>query len=137
MYQTKVLMSTAASINRHANCAGTPAFRYRLAGFGRSGCRGHLGDMPHLAPGPGYALAVEVDGGAGNLKPIRIAVDLVPDQVGHGDFAVADGFAERPSGNRADMLFELRDRCAVERPVSGIVHAGRDLIDQHLRLATA
>src|ERR1700684_1093289 len=131
MYQTKVLMSTGASKNRRADCAETPPWRYRLRGFRWSFGWGHLGDMPHLAPGPGCALAVEVNGGARNRQPIHITVDLLPDPVGHGSFAVADGFAERPSRNRTDMLLELRDRRAVQRPVSRIVHARRDLVDQN------
>jgi len=63
--------------------------------------------MPHLAAGPSRALAVEVDGGAGNREPPRVVVDLVPDQVGHDDLTVADRLAERPSGDGANMLLEL------------------------------
>src|SRR5260221_8430098 len=48
---------------------------------------------------------------------------------------MADRLAERPAGNGADVLLELRDRGAVERPVAGIVHARRDLVDQHVRAA--
>ncbi len=78
---------------------------------------------PILRPGPRRALAVEVDGGAGDGQPSLVVVDIVPDQVGHGDRAVADRLAERPAGDGADVLLELRDRRAVQRPVSGIVHA--------------
>src|SRR3974390_3109065 len=88
--------------------------------------------MTHLATWPGCALAVKVDRGSGNREPLRIVVDLVPDQVRHGDLAMADGFAERPSSDRANMLLELRDRGAVQRPVPGIVHPWGDLVDPDL-----
>ena len=45
---------------------------------------------------------------------------------------MADRLAERPAGDGADVLLELRDRGAVQRPVPGIVHPRRDLVDQHL-----
>ena len=35
----------------------------------------------------------------------------------------------------ADVLLGLRDRRAVERPVSAIVHPRRDLVDQNFRAA--
>ena len=38
--------------------------------------------------------------------------------------------AERPAGDGADVLLELVDLAAVQRPVAGVVHPGRDLVDQ-------
>jgi hypothetical protein len=38
---------------------------------------------------------------------------------------MADQLAQRLAGDGADVLLELRDRRAVERPVSGIVHPQR------------
>ena len=91
--------------------------------------------MSHLAARPRRALAVEVHGGAGHRQPSLVVEDVVADQIGHGDRAMADRLAERPAGDGADVLLELRDRGAVERPVPGIVHPRRDLVDQHLRPA--
>ena len=60
--------------------------------------------MPHLAARPWRSLAVEVDGGAGHRQPALIVVDVVADQVGHGDPAMADRLAQRPAGNGPDVL---------------------------------
>src|SRR5689334_8805265 len=92
----------------------------------------NLGDMSHLPAGPGDALAVDVNGGSTHAQPSPVIVDLVTDQVGHGDGSVSNGLAERPAGDGADVLFELRDRGAVQRPVSGIMHPRGDLVDQDL-----
>ena len=40
------------------------------------------------------------------------------------------GIAERPAADGADVLLELADRAGVDRPVSRIVHAWGDLVDQ-------
>src|SRR5581483_10453578 len=96
---------------------------------GSAGFRSDLRDMAHLAAGPRRSLAVDVNGCAGNRQPFGIARNLVPDQVGHGDLAMPDRLAERPAGNRADVLLELRDRGAVQRPVPGIMHPRRNLVD--------
>ena len=42
-------------------------------------------DMAHLAAGARRALAVEVHGGAGHGQPFLVVVDVVADQIGHGD----------------------------------------------------
>src|SRR6202171_5714431 len=91
--------------------------------------------MPHLAARPRRTLAVKVDGRARDGQPLLIIIDIVPDQIGHGDRAVTDRLAERPACNGADMLLELRDRRAIERPVPGIMYPRRDLVDQDLRSA--
>src|SRR5882724_13612909 len=91
--------------------------------------------MPHLAARPRRALAVKVDGGAWFRQPLLVVKDFVADQVGHGHRAVADGFAEWPSGDGADMLLELRDRRTVQRPVPGIMYPRGDLVDQYIRPA--
>src|SRR5260370_13804338 len=91
--------------------------------------------MSHLPARPRRTLAVEVDSRAADGKPLLVAIDIVPDQVGHGDRAVTNRLAERPAGDGADMLLKLRNRGTVERPVPGIVHPRRDLVDQYCRLA--
>src|SRR5258708_8631317 len=91
--------------------------------------------MAHLPARPCRTLAVEVDGGAGDREPLLIVVDIAPEEFGRGDGAGTTGLAERPAGNGANMRLELRDRGPIERPVSGIVHPWRDLIDQQRRPA--
>src|SRR3954452_25520599 len=90
-----------------------------ISGFWR--CRADFGDMPHLAAGPRRALAIEMHGGAGNRQPLLVVVDVVPNQIGHGDLTMAHRLAERPAGNRPDVLLKLRNRGAVHRPVPGIM----------------
>ena len=48
---------------------------------------------------------------------------------------MADQLAQRLAGDGADVLLELRDRRAVERPVSAIMHPRRDLVDRDFRAA--
>src|SRR4051794_13580243 len=91
--------------------------------------------MAHLAAGSRWTLAVKMHGGAGDGQPLLIAQDVVTDQIGHGHLAMADRLAEWPPGDGADVLLELRDRGAVQRPVPGIMHPRRDLVDQHVRSA--
>src|SRR5580704_8214893 len=86
--------------------------------------------MPHLATGADLSLAVKVQGGTRNAEPSSIVLDLVADQVDHFDAAAPDRLAKWPSSHRPDMLLELRHRGAVERPMTGIVHPRRDLVDQ-------
>src|SRR5882724_2290756 len=90
----------------------------------------YLRDMAHLPARPGCALAIEVNGRALLGQPCLVAVDLVPNQIGHGDGAMTDRFAKRPARDGPDVLLELRDRGAVERPMTGIMHPWRDLVDQ-------
>src|SRR6476646_5916879 len=97
----------------------------------------HLGDMAHLPARARRPLAVDVHSGTGNGEPTLVTVDLVPDQIGHGNGTMPDRLSERPAGNGADMLLELRDRGTVQRPVSGIMYSRSDLIDQDFRLAIA
>src|SRR5579863_550574 len=107
----------------------------RSGGLWRLGGLPNLGHVPHLAARPCRALAVEVDAGAWNRQPLLVAVDFVPDQVGHRDRTMTDRLTQRPTGDRADVLLELRNRRAVQRPVPGIVNPRRDLVDQNLRPA--
>src|SRR5207253_6659239 len=87
--------------------------------------------MAHLAAGARVVLAVDVDMGAGFRDELGPAIDRVADQVFHGrgsagqirrtGWKIADG---------ADVLLELRGDRALDGPVTAVVHAGRDLIDQ-------
>src|SRR6478736_4117913 len=122
-------MSTCGTALDSANLA----YLTQSAGFWRR--RANFGDMPHLAAGARRALAIEMHSGAGNRQPLLVVVDIVPDQIGHRDRGVADRFAERPAGNGPYVLLELRDGGAVQRPVPGIMHPRRDLVDQHRRAA--
>jgi hypothetical protein len=62
---------------------------------------------------------------------LLVAINIAPIRFGYGDRAMADQLAQRLICDGADvLLLELRDRRAVDRPVSGIVHPRRDLVDQ-------
>ncbi|CAI0343201.1 hypothetical protein BO1005MUT1_210266 [Hyphomicrobiales bacterium] len=87
------------------------------------------GDMAHLAAGAGVALAVEVQMGAGLGQNLAPAQRGVADQILHLDPAPAGGISQREAADGADMLVELRGLRALARPMPGIMHAGRDLID--------
>src|SRR5712671_6086779 len=122
MYQTKPAMSTGGNANTLGRKRPNPVSGYRSGGFWRHHDLGDviwvrwtwlgglgfvdLGHMPHLAARPRRALAVKVDGGAWFRQPVLVAQDVVADQVGHGDRAMADGFTQRPSGDGADVLLE-------------------------------
>src|SRR4051812_35273652 len=96
----------------------------------------HLGHMAHFAAWPRRPLAIEMNGGARDAEPLLVVADLLADQIGHGDRAVAHWFSKRPAGDRPDMLLELRDGGAVERPMARIVDPRRDLVDQDARSVT-
>src|SRR5262249_9084271 len=65
-------------------------------------------DVTHLASRAGVAFAVDVHGSPGNSQPARRVIDFIADQHDHFDgSAEAKGFAERPAGNRANVLLEL------------------------------
>src|ERR1700722_18778127 len=99
MYQTKVELSTCADAivrGRYCWIRGQDWGRPGSADLGRIGL--NLRDMPHFPAWPRRTLAVEVYCGAGNGQPLLVIVDLVADQVGHGDRAVPDRLAERPAG---------------------------------------
>ncbi len=66
--------------------------------------------------------------GAGLGENLVPAVDVVADQVFHLDRLAQPGGGERPAGDRADVLLELRDRGAVLGPMARIVDPGRDLV---------
>src|SRR6266404_5911431 len=78
--------------------------------------------VAHLAAVAYRRFAVEVDERARHREPLRIVRDLGADQIDHLDPSAAHGLAERPAGDRADMLLELRHGGAVDGPVAGIVH---------------
>ena len=74
-----------------------------------------------------------MDSCAGFRQPLGIIVDVVADEVCHGHIAMAQRMSELPARNSADVLLELRDRRAVERPVTRIMDPRRDFIDQQSR----
>ena len=80
--------------------------------------------MPHFAPRPRLAFAVDVHRGARDGEPTRRVVDLRANQIGHlNATSETGGLSEWPPGDCADVLLKLRHRRAVDRPVPGIVHA--------------
>ena len=71
-------------------------------------------DVAHLAPGADLKLAIKMQ------SEIRLSEDVAPvlgilaDQIVHFDPATTRRPAERPAGDGADMLFELRRLRAFE-----------------------
>jgi len=68
-----------------------------------------------------------MDGRARDGQRLLVAINIAPIRFGYGERAMADQLAQRLAGDGADVLLELRDRRAVERPVSAIVHPQRIL----------
>src|SRR5271165_4130586 len=91
--------------------------------------REDAGDMAHLAVGADFELAVEME------AEVRLGQDIAPflgvlaDQIVHLGPAAPGRGAERPPRDGADVLLELRGLRALDRPVAGIMHPGRDLVD--------
>src|SRR5215475_2069875 len=90
------------------------------------------GDVPHLASRTRFALAINVHRGSGNGQPVRRVVHFGPDQVDHFYAATKPQWLGKwPPGDCPDVLLELRDCRAVNGPVTRIVNARGDLVDQH------
>ncbi len=93
--------------------------------------------MAHLAAGAGFALAVEVEVGAGLGDQLGPALDVVADEIVHRRAAADEvGRAGRQAADRADVLLELRGDRALDRPVAAVVDARRDLVDDRARPAS-
>src|SRR6185295_7433521 len=103
--------------------------------------RSALGEKPsnvaHLAAGPCLCLAVKMDCSAILLGEVTPFLDLGADQIGHDRITVARCLAKRPTANRSRMIFELAHDTGVERPVTRVVHARRNLVDHEIGLVTA
>src|SRR5271166_440554 len=97
--------------------------------------REHARDMAHFAVRPDFELAIEMEAEVGLRKNVAPFLGVLADEIVHLDPAAPRRRPERPAGDRADVLLELRGLRAVERPVAGIVDARGDLID-HESLAT-
>ena len=65
-------------------------------------------------------------GAADKFGPI---VDFMAQNICHFTIAVWGGRAQRPTGNRPDMLFELTHRAGICRDMARIVHARGNFID--------
>ena len=65
--------------------------------------------MPHLAAQPRLALAVEVEARAGLGGEFLPIPGPCAQEIGHHDVGLANSRAERPAGDRADMVLELAD----------------------------
>src|SRR6516162_5746498 len=82
--------------------------------------------MPHLAPRPGpLAVVVEMHVGEGQQPP---AWRHLADQVDHGAETAGAGRAERQAENGTQVILELARGCALDGPVTGVVHARRHLV---------
>jgi len=94
------------------------------------------GDMAHLATGPRFRFAVEMQNGIGFGRDFGDSADIVANQVFHNAIGMPLGIAQREAGNGANMLFKLGDCAGGFRPVARIVHPGGDLIDEQAMALT-
>ena len=86
--------------------------------------------MAHLPAGPRLALAIEMKMNARLADQPRPVLDFVADQIVHGCRSRGHGGRpQRQTANGPDMLLELRGFRAFDRPVTAVVHAGRDFVD--------
>ena len=74
-------------------------------------------DVPHFAARFGFGFAVKVQRSVWGLGQIWKTVKVMPDQVFHPHIAVALSVPQRPTGDGANMLFELANGTAVLCPV--------------------
>src|SRR5450432_3418323 len=88
--------------------------------------------MAHLAAGAHFQLAVEMQAKVGLGENIAPFLRVLADQIVHFDPPAPRRRAKRPAGDGADMLLELRGLRAVDRPMSGIMDARGEFIDDKL-----
>ena len=88
------------------------------------------GDVAHLAALSRLRLAVEMEvrGRVGDQR--RPVLDIGADQVLHGGVGAPCRGAERQAADGADVLRELAGGAALDGPMTRIVDARRDLVDQ-------
>src|ERR1700735_3285521 len=91
--------------------------------------------MAHLAARSDLELAVKMQSEIGLAEDVAPVLSVLTDQIVHFDPAATRGRAERPAGNGADMLLELRGLRALESPMAGIVDTRRDLVDDKRLMA--
>src|ERR1051326_3109954 len=90
--------------------------------------------MTHLPSGTNFRFAIEME----CAMPLGIATPIgrfLAQNILHHRIGMAHRIAKRPAGDGADVLFELTDGAGLQRPVTGIVHARRDLVDQKRSIA--
>src|SRR4051812_25863361 len=92
------------------------------------------GQVAHLAAGPGFRLAVEVEldvGEAAGGLPVGLAAGPeVAQEVRHGGGAEELRRAQRQAADGPQLLLELAGDAGVEGEVAGVVRARRQLVDQ-------
>src|SRR6516165_4153118 len=93
--------------------------------------------MAHLAAWADFQLAVEMEVKVGLSEDVAPVLSILPDQVVHFDPAATRWRSQRPAGDGANMLLELRGLRALEGPVAGIVDARGDLVDDERFVAVA
>ena len=104
---------------------------YQTGGITMKGTDGS--DMTHLAPRPRLGFSVEMQFYfrlTYGRCPIRLArTPYIPQKVRHGGRAVKLGRAKRQAANRPHVVLELTGGSTLDRPVTGIMHTRRALVD--------
>ena len=85
--------------------------------------------MAHFTAGFDFGFAIEMHCRGGVFDDGTYPAHIITDQVLHHHIAVAGAVAERPVGNRADMLLKLIHNAAVLGPMARVVHSRGDFID--------
>ena len=88
---------------------GGRAFSLNFAGLRRNDAV----QMAHFTAGFDFGFAIEMHCRGGVFDDGTYPAHIITDQVLHHHIAVAGAIAERPVGNRADMLLELIHNAAV------------------------
>ena len=87
--------------------------------------------MTYLAPRPRCGFPIEMDSSQRLRSEVRPILGLTAQKIDHHRIVVAVRIAERPAGNRTNMLLELRHHAGIDGPVAGVVNARSDLVDEN------
>ena len=84
--------------------------------------------MTHFTARFDLGFAIKVHRGSGVFDDGTYPPHIIADQVLHHHIAVAGAIAQRPVGNRADMLLELIHNAAVLGPMARVVYSWGNFI---------
>src|SRR5688572_9774009 len=86
--------------------------------------------VPHLTAWPRLGFAIKVKDDVRFRRKACIIQDLGSEQIGHLDITVAVRDGKRPAGDRPNVQLKLRDLTGILGPMTGIVDARSNFINQ-------
>ena len=86
--------------------------------------------MAHFAARADLGLAIKVQDRLRLLRQAQPISGILPDEIDHLALRMRRRVAQRPSGDRAHMLFKLVTGARIHGPMPRIVNARRNFIDQ-------